>query len=221
MQLILPYFGCEFNCKQDASCAMLRGPLRYRHNTKVTHGPHPSLGHPSSCNWWTHWSSTTSKLVQLVDTLVIHHKSTTAMAPATGCPPALYLLPMLRDPSALNRCCGAAPHMTARPSRSVRRNAGPGALRLLLAFGLCPLALLSPSPRPDLSLSPSARPALPLPTRLRLSCTTRQAKQRRVALCTRAGLCADPGEARHLAVAGAGPATAPTAPTARPTVHLW
>ena len=205
-----------------AHSAVLRVRVQLQAGRELRHAARPAaLSAQHKGDSWPTSKSWTSKLVQLVDTLVIHHKSTTAMAPATGCPPALYLLPMLRDPSALNRCCGAAPHMTARPSRSVRRNAGPGALRLLLAFGLCPLALLSPSPRPDLSLSPSARPALPLPTRLRLSCTTRQAKQRRVALCTRAGLCADPGEARHLAVAGAGPATAPTAPTARPTVHLW
>ena len=31
--LVLPWWGCDFNCKNDSSCHVLQGPLKYRHNT--------------------------------------------------------------------------------------------------------------------------------------------------------------------------------------------
>ena len=31
--LVLPWWGCDFNCKHDRSCKVLQGPLKYRHNT--------------------------------------------------------------------------------------------------------------------------------------------------------------------------------------------
>ena len=31
--LVLPWWGCDFSCGADGRCPLLRGPLRYRHNT--------------------------------------------------------------------------------------------------------------------------------------------------------------------------------------------
>ena len=44
--LVLPWWGCDFNCKANSSCPLLRGPLRYRHNTPLDPGlPNDALGY--------------------------------------------------------------------------------------------------------------------------------------------------------------------------------